>query len=51
MSTAVPAPIDYKTLVRDDRIHASLHTDPRIFAEELERIPGGTRPSTSVPTD
>jgi phenylpropionate dioxygenase-like ring-hydroxylating dioxygenase large terminal subunit len=38
MSTAVPAPIDYKTLVRDDRIHASLYTDPRVFADELERI-------------
>ena len=34
---AVPA-IDYKTLVQDDRIHASLYTDPRIFAEEMERI-------------
>jgi phenylpropionate dioxygenase-like ring-hydroxylating dioxygenase large terminal subunit len=29
---------DYKTLVQDDRIHASLYTDPRIFADELERI-------------
>src|SRR5262249_7567826 len=25
-------------LVHDDRIHASLYTDPRIFAEEIERI-------------
>jgi nitrite reductase/ring-hydroxylating ferredoxin subunit len=38
MSLPAPAPIDYKTLVQDDRIHASLYTDPRIFAEELERI-------------
>jgi nitrite reductase/ring-hydroxylating ferredoxin subunit len=30
--------IDYKALVQDDRIHASLYTDPRIFAEEMERI-------------
>ncbi len=30
--------IDYKTLVQDDRIHASLYTDPRIFAEEMDRI-------------
>src|SRR5215470_6924578 len=30
--------IDYKTLVQDDRIHASLYTDPEIFAEEMERI-------------
>ena len=31
-------PLDYKTLVQDDRIHASLYTDPRIFEEEMERI-------------
>ncbi len=31
-------PIDYKALVQDDRIHASLYTDPRIFADEMERI-------------
>jgi phenylpropionate dioxygenase-like ring-hydroxylating dioxygenase large terminal subunit len=30
--------IDYKALVRDDRIHASLYTDPRIFDDEMERI-------------
>jgi phenylpropionate dioxygenase-like ring-hydroxylating dioxygenase large terminal subunit len=30
--------IDYKALVQDDRIHASLYTDPRIFADEMERI-------------
>jgi phenylpropionate dioxygenase-like ring-hydroxylating dioxygenase large terminal subunit len=30
--------IDYKTLVQDDRIHASLYTDPRVFADEMERI-------------
>ena len=32
------AMIDYKTLVQDDRIHASLYTDPRIFDDEMERI-------------
>ena len=30
--------IDYKWLVQDDRIHASLYTDPRVFADEMERI-------------
>jgi nitrite reductase/ring-hydroxylating ferredoxin subunit len=30
--------IDYKALVQDDRIHASLYTDPRVLADELERI-------------
>ena len=33
-----PAEPDYKSLVQDDRIHAALYTDPRIFAEEMERI-------------
>ena len=32
------ARVDYKALVEDDRIHASLYTDPRIFADEMERI-------------
>src|SRR5262245_17527224 len=38
--SALPSapPLDYKTLVRDDRIHASLYTDPRIFEDEMERI-------------
>jgi nitrite reductase/ring-hydroxylating ferredoxin subunit len=38
MPVASPSAIDYKSLVQDDRIHASLYTDPRIFADELERI-------------
>src|SRR4030095_10944273 len=39
MSSLTPtAAIDYKTLVQDDRIHASLYTDPRIFDDEMERI-------------
>lgn len=29
---------DYASLIRPDRVHGSLYTDPRIFAEELERI-------------
>jgi hypothetical protein len=38
MSPAESPAIDYKTLVQDDRIHASLYTDPRIFADEMDRI-------------
>jgi nitrite reductase/ring-hydroxylating ferredoxin subunit len=30
--------LDYRTLVQDDRIHASLYTDPRVFADEMDRI-------------
>jgi phenylpropionate dioxygenase-like ring-hydroxylating dioxygenase large terminal subunit len=30
--------VRYDELVQDDRIHASLYTDPRIFADEMERI-------------
>jgi nitrite reductase/ring-hydroxylating ferredoxin subunit len=30
--------VDYKTLVQDNRIHASLYTDPRVFADEMDRI-------------
>jgi len=28
----------YEGLIKDDRIHGSLYTDPRIFEEELEKI-------------
>jgi hypothetical protein len=35
MSLAPAQSIDYKTLVQDDRIHASLYTDPRIFEDEM----------------
>jgi phenylpropionate dioxygenase-like ring-hydroxylating dioxygenase large terminal subunit len=38
MSPAETLAIDYKALVQDDRIHASLYTDPRIFADEMDRI-------------
>ena len=38
MPARPPSPLlDYKTLVQDDRIHASLYTDPRIFEDEMER--------------
>ena len=29
---------DYPRLIRPDRVHGSLYTDPRIFADELARI-------------
>lgn len=29
---------DYSALIKSDKVHGSLYTDPRIFAEELERI-------------
>jgi phenylpropionate dioxygenase-like ring-hydroxylating dioxygenase large terminal subunit len=32
------APIRYEALVQDDRVHASLYTDPRVFADEMARI-------------
>ena len=32
-----PGP-DYPGLIRPDRVHGSLYTDPRIFADELARI-------------
>jgi len=30
--------VRYDELIQDDRIHASLYTDPAIFADEIERI-------------
>jgi nitrite reductase/ring-hydroxylating ferredoxin subunit len=36
--SAFTGPISYEELVQVDRIHGSLYTDPRIFAEELDRI-------------
>jgi phenylpropionate dioxygenase-like ring-hydroxylating dioxygenase large terminal subunit len=30
--------IDYSALIKRDRVHASLYTDPAIFADELEQI-------------
>ena len=32
------APISYDALVQDERVHASLYTDPRIFADEMDRL-------------
>jgi fatty-acyl-CoA synthase len=29
---------DYQRLIQSDRVHGSLYTDPRVFADELERI-------------
>ena len=29
---------DYGQLIKPDRVHGSLYTEPEIFAEELERI-------------
>ena len=37
-ASPLAAGLDYKWLVQDDRIHASLYTDPQIFADELERV-------------
>ena len=28
----------YRGLIRPDRVHGSLYTDPRVFADELARI-------------
>ncbi len=33
-----PVEINFETLVQDEKIHASLYTDPHIFEQELERI-------------
>jgi fatty-acyl-CoA synthase len=32
------AGIDYRELVKDDRVHGRVYTDPHIFEEELEKI-------------
>jgi len=33
-----PAAPDFGSLVREDRVHTSLYTDPRIFATEMDKI-------------
>jgi phenylpropionate dioxygenase-like ring-hydroxylating dioxygenase large terminal subunit len=38
MSLPVTEPIRYDALVQDERVHASLYTDPRVFADEMDRI-------------
>ena len=30
--------IDYDSLVKEDRVHVSLYTDPSIFTDEMEKI-------------
>ena len=30
--------MQYETLVQEDRVHASLYTQPQIFEDELEKI-------------
>ena len=37
MATTRPR-IDYKALVKEDRVHGSVYTDPNIFEEEMEKI-------------
>ena len=32
------AVIDWDALIKDDRVHGSLYTDPDVWAAELERI-------------
>ena len=38
MSEIAASPIDYTSLVKSDRVHASLYRDPRVFDDEMERI-------------
>lgn len=35
---AANEPIDYDALVREDRVHSRVYTDPRIFEDEMERV-------------
>jgi phenylpropionate dioxygenase-like ring-hydroxylating dioxygenase large terminal subunit len=35
---AVGREVDYGALVKDDRVHGSLYTDARVFADEMRRI-------------
>ncbi len=39
--TAATARTDLAALVRDDRVHRTLYTDPEIFAEEMVKVFGG----------
>ena len=38
MAAPLASSVDYKALVRTDRVHASLYHDPRVFDDEMERI-------------
>ncbi|HZD26437.1 MAG TPA: Rieske 2Fe-2S domain-containing protein [Alphaproteobacteria bacterium] len=33
-----PRGIDYRALIEPSRVHGSLYTDPRVFADEMERL-------------
>ncbi|SFO24803.1 Ring hydroxylating alpha subunit (catalytic domain) [Pseudonocardia ammonioxydans] len=37
----VPSRTDYAALVREDRVHRTLYTDPAVFAEEMVKVFGG----------
>ncbi|KAA9162612.1 Rieske 2Fe-2S domain-containing protein [Amycolatopsis acidicola] len=37
-ASTLPDRPDYARLIEHDRVHGSLYTDPRVFADELERI-------------
>jgi phenylpropionate dioxygenase-like ring-hydroxylating dioxygenase large terminal subunit len=39
--TAAQVRTDYAALVREDRVHRTLYTDPEIFAEEMVNVFGG----------
>jgi phenylpropionate dioxygenase-like ring-hydroxylating dioxygenase large terminal subunit len=39
--TAAQVRTDYAALVREDRVHRTLYTDPEIFAEEMVKVFGG----------
>lgn len=41
-SLSTDTPIDWSDLVRADRVHRSLYTDPAVFSRELSRIFGST---------
>lgn len=38
---SAPARTDYAELVREDRVHRTLYTDPGVFAEEMVKVFGG----------
>lgn len=38
MSTATAPTASFSELIRDDRVHGSLYTDPAVYSAELERI-------------
>ena len=34
----IEAGVDYERLIAADRVHGSLYTDPRVFADEMARV-------------